>query len=155
LRPFEIVQIPVVIASFAATPSRSPAFRRRCWLILLFAIAGCGDGKASVRGTVTFDGQPVARGMITLVKTEGELVREGAVITAGEFEAHVPPGKYKIELNAQKVVNTRTQKGFDGKDEVVEVTDELFPPRYNTQTELMKDLKAGSNPLKLDLQSEK
>jgi hypothetical protein len=116
-------------------------------------IAGCGDGKSSISGSVTFDGQPVASGMITFVKDEGELVREGAVISNGAFQALVPPGQYKIELNAQKIVGKRKQKGFDGAEEEVELTDELFPPRYNTQTELIEEINPGSNTLKLDLKS--
>jgi hypothetical protein len=124
-------------------------------LLGLALLAGCTDGKSSVTGTVTFDDQPVRSGSITFVRTEGELVREGAVIQNGEFHAAVPPGQYKIELNAQKVVSTRTQKGFDGAEEVVEITEELFPARYNTNTELNEVIKPGSNTLKLDLKSSK
>ena len=89
--------------------------------------------------------------MVTFVKAEGELVREGAVIQNGAFQAAVPPGKYKIELNAQKVIDKRKQKGFDGKEEEVEVTGELFPPQYNSETELIEEIKPGSNTLKFDL----
>jgi hypothetical protein len=121
----------------------------------LTSLSSCGDGKSSVSGTVTFDGQPVASGTIAFVKTEGDLVREGAVIQNGEFQAALPPGKYKIELNAQKVVEKRKQKGFDGKEEEVEVTDELFPPRYNEKTEVIEEIKPGSNTLKLDARSSK
>jgi len=124
------------------------------WILGLLAVAGCGDGKSTVSGTVTLDGQPVPSGSITFVKQEGgSLVREGAVISGGKFEASVPPGKYKIELNSQKVVGKRTQKGLDGKDETLDVTQELFPARYNAQTELIEEIKPGSNTLKLDLKS--
>ena len=86
-------------------------------MLLFAALAGCGDGKSTVSGTVTLDGQPVPSGSITFVKQEsGSLVREGAVISGGKFEAAVPPGTYKLELNGQKVVGKRTQKDFDGKD---------------------------------------
>src|SRR5438552_15350285 len=82
-------------------------------LVGLVALSsGCSDGKGIVNGTVTFDGQPVASGMVTFVKQGGELAREGAVIKDGSFQALVPPGKYKLELNAQKVTGKRTQKGF-------------------------------------------
>src|SRR6266436_3042426 len=61
-------------------------------LLSLSLLLGCGDGKSSASGTVTFDGQPVASGTITFVKSDGELVREGAIIKDGAFQAHVPPG---------------------------------------------------------------
>ena len=66
-------------------------------------------------------------GTIAFVKSEGELVREGAIVGRDLFSGHIPPGNYKVELNAQKVVGKRKQKAFDGKDEEVELTEELFP----------------------------
>jgi hypothetical protein len=121
----------------------------------VFAFAGCGDGKSSVSGTVTMNSQPVASGTITFVKDDGQLIREGAIIKDGSFEAQLPPGTYKIELHGQKVVSTRKQKGFDGKDEEVEITDELFPERYNAKTELSETFKPGANSLKLNLDGKK
>jgi hypothetical protein len=124
-------------------------------LLALLMLAGCVDGKTSITGTVTLDGQPVASGVVTLIKQNSELVREGAVIKDGRFEAHVPPGKYRVELSGQKVVGKRKQKGFDGKDEEVELSEELFPARYNANSELTQEIKAGHNTVKLDLTSEK
>jgi len=124
-------------------------------LLSLSFLASCGESEGKVTGTVTFDGQPVASGTITFVKSEGELIREGAVIKDGSFQAHVPPGNYKIELSAQKVVGKRTQKGFDGKDEEVEETKELFPERYNIKTELTTKIDRGTNTVKLEAKSGK
>jgi hypothetical protein len=126
------------------------------FVLALFCVAtvvGCGNGKGSVRGTVTMDGKPVASGSVTFVKQGAELAREGAVIREGSFQAAVPPGTYKLELNGQKVVGKRTQKGFDGKDETLDVTQELFPERYNLKTELMENIKAGVNVIQLELTS--
>ena len=89
--------------------------------------------------------------MVTFVKNDGQLVREGAVITSGAFRVSLQPGEYKIELSAQKVVGKRKQKGFDGKDEEVELTDELFPERYNTKSTLTKKIEPGTNTLTLDI----
>ena len=124
-------------------------------LVLFIALTGCGDGKGTVQGTVTLDGRPVADGAITFVKTDGELVREGAVIRDSKFQARVPPGKYKIEVNAQKVVGKTKERGKDGVLEEVDMTEELFPERYNTKTELTEEIKSGRNTMNLDLQSEK
>jgi hypothetical protein len=125
----------------------------RVWLLSLigmFALLGCRDNKGIVTGAVTFDGQPVGRGMITFVKQDGDVLREGAIIQDGRFLAHLPPGEYKIELNAQKVISKRKQKGFDGKDEEVEITDELFPQRYNAKTTLTAKIGPGPNTVDLD-----
>jgi hypothetical protein len=124
-------------------------------LAALVTVLGCGDGKSSVSGTVTMDGEPVASGAITFIRTQGELVREGAVIQDGNFRASVPPGTYKLELSGQKVVGKRKQKGFDGKDEEVELTEELFPELYNTKSILIEEIQPGKFKLNLDLKSGK
>ena len=118
-------------------------------------VTGCGDRKSVVTGTVTMDGEPVKSGAIAFVKTEGELAREGAVIQDGSFRASVPPGTYKLELQGQKVVGKRKQKGFDGKDEEVELSEELFPEQYNVKSVLSEVIKPGQNTVKLDLKSGK
>jgi hypothetical protein len=115
------------------------------------AVAGCSGGKSSVSGSVTLDGKPVASGAITFVKQDGELVREGAIIKDGAFQALVPPGTYRLELNGQKVTGKRIQKGLDGKDEEVPLTAELFPEQYNVKSELTQEIKPGSNIVNLDL----
>jgi hypothetical protein len=133
--------------------TRSNAPLRALWLLPL-VLVGCAKGPSTVTGTVTLDGQPVANGSIRFIKEEGgALVREGAVITGGSFQAQVPPGKYRLELSGTKVTGKRTQTGFDGKDETIETTDELFPEKFNTKSVLSEEIKAGPNELKLDLQS--
>jgi len=122
-------------------------------LLGLATLPGCSDGKSSVKGSVTIDGQPVGSGSVTFVKQGGELAREGAVIQGGSFHATLPPGTYKLELNGQKVVGKRKQKAFDGTDEEVEITEEAFPPRYNTKSELLQEIKPGANAINLDLKS--
>ena len=113
------------------------------------------SNKGTVQGTVSLDGQPVASGAVTFVQSESQMVREGAVITNGTFTATLAPGNYRVELNGQKVVGKRKQKGFDGKDEEVEITQELFPERYNVKSELTATVKPGPNPLKLVVGTEK
>jgi hypothetical protein len=119
-------------------------------LVAFCLLAGCSDS-TTVSGTVTMDGQPVKSGAITFVKTDGDLVRAGAVISDGAFQAKLAPGKYRIELTGQKVVGKRKQKAFDGTDEEVELTEELFPERYNAKTELSHEIKPGPNKIDLKL----
>ncbi len=122
-------------------------------LMLCAALSGCGGGEARVSGTVTLDSQPVPNGSIQFVGDGG--VREGAVIKDGAFTAKLAPGKYKVEVRATRVTGKRKQKGFDGKDEEVELTEEMIPDRYNAKTELTEDLKSGSNTVTLDLKGKK
>jgi hypothetical protein len=121
-------------------------------LLVLPLIVGCGSNLGIVSGTVTLDGQPVPTGTVTFVKEDGS-ASEGAVIAEGKFQAKIPPGKYKLELTGQKVVSTRIQKDFDGKDEVLPVMGPLFPKKYNEQSTLIEEIKAGPHPINLELSS--
>lgn len=125
-------------------------FTFTCVFLLVF-FTGCGSGKQIVTGTVTLDGEPVTNGVITFVSSEGELVREGAIIKDGHFQTHVPPGKYKVELSGRKVVGKRKEIGFSGAEEELEITEELFPEKFNTTSELSEEIKSGSNTIKLEL----
>lgn len=122
-------------------------------LLLCVVLPGCGDGKTPATGTVTFDGQLVANGSVTFIGTDAAAAREGAVINDGKFTTTLPPGKYKVELNAQKVVGKRKQKGFSGEIEELEITEELFPERYNSKSDLYEEIKPGQKEIKLDLKS--
>lgn len=119
---------------------------------LLLAI-GCGDGFATVEGTVALDGKSIESGSITFIKIEGEPAREGAVIQSGAFKSRMPPGTYRVELHARKLVSNRKQKGFDGQDEVVDVVQERFPDRFNTRSGLTEKIQVGVNKVVFDLKS--
>jgi hypothetical protein len=125
---------------------------RPALVLPLLLLTGCGDGRRTVEGTVTFDGQPLAKGTILFVKTDGELVREGGVITDGAFHCVLPDGNYKIEINAQRVSGKITAE-FMGKMEELDKTEEMIPERYNAATELTAQIKPGMDHLKLILVS--
>ena len=121
-------------------------------LICGAALIGCNGGASSVSGTVSLDGQPVKSGSIAFISTESDR-REGAVIQDGKFQAELPPGKYRLELSGQKVVGQHKQKDFEGKDEVLDITGELFPEKFNVKSQLTQEIKPGSQTLPLDLKS--
>jgi hypothetical protein len=135
------------------------ALHRATGLLVLLALAalapaGCGAGggsaRESVSGTVTFDGQPLQRGTIEFQpasQTEGALAT-GAV-TDGRFE--IPrgegptPGNYGVAIynagDAPPPLAPGELPGppkFNTKHRAADV-----PPRYNTQSELTAEVKAG------------
>ncbi len=124
-------------------------------MCLCLGLAGCAESEGTVTGTVTFDGHPIPSGSITFVKSDGGSVRGGSVIRDGSFQTKLLPGNYKIEVTAQKAGVKKKQKGFDGKDEEIELTEDMIPEWYNHKTELSEDIKTGPNTLKLDLKSKK
>jgi len=130
------------------------ALRGVLCLSICVALAGCGEREGEITGTVTFDGQPVPNGSITFVNPDTG-ARGGGVIRDGSFQTKLQPGKYQVAVTAARKAGKKTQKGFDGKDETIELTEELIPEWYNTKTELIEEIKPGGNSLKFDLKSKK
>ncbi len=74
-------------------------------LSLLFvvcaALSGCGEKLARVEGTVTFNGEPVSRGMINLEPTDGKGSVYGASVEDGKFVIEdVLPGEKIVRISA-------------------------------------------------------
>jgi hypothetical protein len=88
---------------------------------------GCGDKLARVEGTVTFNGVPVERGMISLDPADGKGTVSGANIQQGKFEIQdVYPGEKIVSLSA--VYSKGIQKDADGAE--IELFDDLLPAEY-------------------------
>ena len=59
---------------------------------------GCGETGTSMSGTVTYDGQPVTNGAITLVPQDGGPT-VGAPINNGTYRiTNVAPGKHVVQI---------------------------------------------------------
>ncbi len=69
-------------------------------LIGLLALAGCGpsDSRVAVAGTVMNGAAPLASGIVRFTPDAGVPVAAG--ITAGKYSAQVPPGKYRVTIEA-------------------------------------------------------
>src|SRR6516165_2617663 len=83
----------------------------RMSLAILIACAGCGaagDGlpRQPIWGTVTLDGQPLAKGFITFTPAAGQATQSGGVITGGKFsvprEQGPVPGKYSVSISSAR-----------------------------------------------------
>jgi hypothetical protein len=84
-------------------------------LLLLSVTAGCGDGLASVSGTITLDGQPVAGGgdkyaTVSFCKEDGGGAPAiGILDSSGRYTLNtgarngVEPGKYLVGVAVKKI----------------------------------------------------
>lgn len=100
-------------------------------LSLLFvfcaALSGCGEKLARVEGTVTFNGEPVSRGMINLEPTDGKGSVYGASVEDGKFVIEdVLPGEKIVRISA--AYTKGIQKEADGSE--IEICDDLLPAEY-------------------------
>jgi hypothetical protein len=126
-------------------------------LVALIALApwGCGGAgddlpREPISGTVAFEGQPLQSGTIQFQPASAkEGVAAGGMITAGRFD--VPrkdgpvPGKYHVMIFALEGPELPRPEGeMPGVPKAQKKgTPVPIPPRYNFQTELSAEVKAG------------
>jgi hypothetical protein len=100
-------------------------------LAIVLAAVGCESGPTKYRivGEVTWKGAPVEDGNINFLPEDGKLHPVTAKIANGRYEAHVPAGKMKIEIFADKDL---------GYSEAMHqnVKTRLIPEEYNSQSKL-------------------
>ena len=74
------------------------------------------------------------------------------MVREGKFTATVPVGEMRVEFSASKVVGR--QKMYDTPEaQEVDVVDELLPPRFNVQSQLTLEVKAGLQDAPFELVS--
>jgi len=121
-------------------------------VVLLLAFFGCDSGPSlyEIKGKVSFDGVPVAKGDITLRPEKTTTAPQGALIKDGSFQMKASEGKYKVEIISTRVVPGK--KGPMGEDAI----EEFIPQKYNTKTTLGAEVKTtGNNELIFELTSKK
>ena len=125
---------------------------------LLTAVIGCGlSGQVSIKGRVTFDGQPVETGSIVFAPEPGSgSTKVAAPIEGGEYEIGAErgasPGTYRVEINWPKKTGRQVASADPGM--MMDETEEAIPQKYNTESTLTRELKAGENTHDFDLQAE-
>ncbi|TWT39327.1 carboxypeptidase-like regulatory domain-containing protein [Blastopirellula retiformator] len=125
------------------------AARSSLWVCGLLAFAGCGGSTydvAPVKGQVTLDGEPIPQTSVMFLPDSG---RPAVAITdeQGNYELAytrdsrgAPPGIYRVEISTAALLS------------FPKPSDEKFPARYNTETELVYEVKDEINLIDFHLQ---
>jgi hypothetical protein len=107
--------------------------------------AGCGADPRSrsfpVSGTVTFDGEPVADGGITLIPDDPTLPSDAGTITNGEFHFLASGGKKRVEIRASREVPQPGPKNVP-RDPVFA---EYIPARYHEKSDRTIEVVPGGD----------
>jgi hypothetical protein len=115
-------------------------------LLLLMVFTGCGKGGpqiAPVHGRVTLNGQPLENADITFQPEDSKSPSAARTDKDGHYELGYKRGVLG-GLVGQHTVRIRVSS------EVVENPPNI-PERYNTATELHREVKAGPNEFNFDL----
>ena len=100
------------------------------WLLLPLLVA-CGDSNATVSGNITFNGEPVNRGMISLEPVDGKGSTAGGSVEGGKFYIKgVLPGDKIVRISA--VFSKGMEKQPDGSE--VELVEDLLPRSWGMQS---------------------
>lgn len=132
-----------------------------CALTLSGCFGGSKDGleRAFVTGTVSFDGQPLTEGSIQFIpdldakgqRIHGKAVQ--AIITNGVYSLNADQGPVvganKIMVNATR--KTGKFQNFDGVK--TEIMQQYIPAKYNADSTLRYEVKAGENTADFSLQA--
>ena len=124
-------------------------------LTVALLVGGCAktDPRSrsfEVSGTVTFDGQPVADGGITLVSEDPTLASDAGSIKDGQFKFLASAGKKKVQIRASREIPQPGPKNVlrDPKFE------EYIPAKYHENTELeIEVVPGGENRFDFPLKS--
>lgn len=123
--------------------------------------AGCGKHSASVSGTVTLDGKPLATGVVnftpaaTGASAYANIGADGRYALQTGAEAGLEPGSYKVTVAANATAEQAAAMGVKiGREGIMPL---LTPPRYAdvSTTPLVVDVKAGRQEIDLALEADK
>lgn len=150
-----------------------PTIRKNAWVLAtslcVLSCLGCGGPSGpeyvAVSGTVSIDGKPVEKGVISFVSEDGKRTAAGQIVD-GAYE--IPqqdgpsPGQQKVSINAFRKTGERKQSGkmgmFEDKatyikptgasttlESMVEIREQFLPAKFNSMTTLTAKLKVGRN----------
>jgi len=144
--------------------------RMAAWSTLFALCCGLGCGgttgpeRASVSGSVTFDGVPVEKGSIAFIPdgatvgpTAGALIEKGRYQTASGMGPVL--GSHRVEITAHRAGNKVDVAGIGGSGAgpsaagSVQQTEMYIPAQYNTKSTLTVTIKSGNNPNDFSLKS--
>ncbi len=114
----------------------------------LAGLGGCGGGdnlpREEINGSVTIDGKPLPRGMVTFVPADAEVSTQGgASIQDGKFTIPriqgLVPGKYKVVVSSpddkpEEFTDKKDSNNAPGMPPVP--AKEVVPSAYNTDSKL-------------------
>jgi len=119
-----------------------------CWLAAIVLVAGCsksGPDLAPVSGRVTLDGQPVENADVTFQPEGSKSPSFGRTDKDGNYTLGYKKGVVGALVGKHAVQISTSPEIVKGPNR--------FPAKYNTNSELHRDVESGKNEINFDLTS--
>ena len=130
--------------------------RFRYTLLMAVLFCGCGGNSnlATVSGKVTLDGAPVADATITFSPKATGSSAVTRTDAQGSYSLRqtkalegAAPGQYSVKISTYQMANPDAEPPLPAIPEKI-------PLKYNFQSELVKEIKAGDNTIDFELKSD-
>ena len=118
-------------------------------------LTGCSKYKTGdVQGVITLDGQPLENATVTFSPAQGR-ASVGQTDAEGRYRLRYTNAENGAEYGEHRVSITSAIQGVPAEGDVggVEGRRELLPARYHAETELVAEVKPGSNTFDFALES--
>ena len=116
---------------------------------------GCGgeDGPATemVSGTVTLDGAALENGQIRFSPVDGLSSGGAGIIANGKYSVKTPHANMKVEIMSFQEIPGKMIEPNPG--EKIPATKQIIPTKFNQNSELTADVKAGQTEFDFELTS--
>jgi hypothetical protein len=125
---------------------------------LVFCL-GCGSQEHLLEGSVTFDGQPVEKGSITLEPADGVGPAAGGTIAGGRFKVDstsgLAPGNKIVRISAVRATGKKIEAGPpEPPGAKVDEVQQFIPAKYNDRSALTVQFDGGHKKQDFDLKSQ-
>jgi hypothetical protein len=116
-----------------------------CGLAVMACMAGCSrsGGLTEISGSVSYDGQPVKKGIITFAPANGAGPTAAAKINDGKYSVKIAPGEKLVRIEGYRVVGQRHYSPNNPNSPMVDMQEQFLPERYNKKSELTREITPG------------
>jgi len=125
-----------------------------CFVPCFLVFCGCGGRSdiATVTGTVTLEGQPLANARIVFQPMGSGSASYGRTDAEGKYELQYGEDIMGATIGSHRVTISTFSAGDPDADPPDAITPELVPSKYNAETELHVEVSRGENTLNFDLE---
>jgi hypothetical protein len=117
-------------------------------LNLAALLLGCGSVKTTIKGRVTWEGNPIETGSISFEPEDRQGPSTGGLIQNGQYEvgsdANVQPGKKVVRIQGSAKTGNQIEAGPPlPPGTMVDEVKPVVPAKYNDKSELIREVEAG------------